>query len=212
MTRYAMTINLDRCVGCGACSVACTLHHGCPKDVRFCWVSEKEQGSYPNVSVDYLPHACMQCKNAPCLAVCPTGATYTADDGVILVDADVCIGCKSCMAACPYGARTLLTEVASNHTDGPTAYEDAVFGLHTAGTVEKCDFCYGRRAEGELPICVATCPANARRFGDLDDPSSEVAQLVASGKAHTLLENEKTEPSVFYVYEGNLDIDGIFKG
>lgn len=209
MTHYGMTIDLDRCVGCRACSVGCTMHNGLSKNVRYSFVNEQESGAFPDVKVDYLPHACMQCVDALCMAACPTGATYQTDEGVVLVDPETCIGCQSCVTACPYGARTLVSELEPNHEEGETAYEEAVFPYHKANTVEKCTFCYDRVTLGEQPVCVATCPAHARRFGDLDDPGSDVAKIVAEGNAHTVFESNNMALSVYYTYEKDIDIDAL---
>lgn len=187
------------------------MHHGLPKDARYSFVSEQESGVFPEVKVDYLPHACMQCVDPLCLSVCPTGATYQTDEGVVLVDQETCIGCQSCMTACPYGARTLVSAIESNHSDGVTAYEEAVFPYHKANTVEKCTFCYDRVSLGEPPVCVATCPAHARRFGDLDDSSSDVAKALAEGNAHVVYEAENLQVSVYYLYEKSFDIDALME-
>lgn len=212
MSRYGMTVDIDRCVGCRACSVACTLHNGLPKDMRWSSVLEQESGVFPAVDVSYLPLLCMHCENAPCVEVCPTGASFKTDEGVVLTDPEICIGCGSCVTACPYGARTILSEVTSNHgAEGPVAHEELAFGNHKANVAEKCTFCYGRVENDSEPICVTTCPAHARRFGDLDDESSEVAQLAASADAKQLLESEGTKPSVYYLSKKGVDIDGIFK-
>lgn len=210
MSRYGMTIDLDRCVGCRACVVACTIHNGLPKGVRYGVVLEQESGTFPQVTVDYLPTLCMHCANAACLEVCPTGATYRTDEGIVAIDAQKCIGCKACMAACPYDARQMLETVESNHADGPTAYEEEVFPALVPNTVMKCTFCKDRLAQGELPICVATCPAHARAFGDLDDPESAVSKAIAAGNPQTLLADEETEPSVFYLSRKGVNIDAIF--
>jgi len=205
-----MTIDLDRCVGCRACTVACVIHNGLPKDVRYSYVVERESGVFPQVTVDYLPVLCMHCANPVCVEMCPTGATYKTDEGIVVVNAEKCIGCGACVSACPYGARCMLEDIVSNHGGDPTAYENVVFATLTPGTVQKCTFCEGRLKDGEEPICVATCPANARVFGDLDDPESGVSQAMASKTTTALLASAGTEPSVFYLTEKPLDIDALF--
>ncbi len=209
MTRYGMVINLDRCVGCEACAVGCTVQHGLPRDVRWSSVKQLEQGTYPQVAVLDLPLLCMHCAKPPCVAACPQDATHQRDDGIVYVEQDKCIGCGTCATACPYGARHLVSDVASNHADGgQTAFEDQVFPAHQAMTMEKCTFCSDRVDAGEEPICVRTCVSNARVFGDLDDPASEVSK--AAEGAQPLLADEGTEPSVLYVTNSTIPIDDVF--
>lgn len=209
MTRLGMVINLDRCIGCHACSVGCAVSRGLPAGDRWSRVNEYVTGTFPDVEVTYLPTLCMQCDSPACMAACPTGATYVDEAGVVMVDAATCIGCKSCVAACPYGARVVLDDVKSNHgASGPTDHEAHHFVAHAAGIAEKCTFCADRRQRGEDPLCVKTCVASARVFGDLDDPESEVSKLAA--RATVLLEGEGTSPCVFYLYSGSNDLDEAF--
>ena len=108
MTRYGMLINTKKCVGCYACRIACQMVNGLDHEEAFIKFDEVEQGAYPNVYAEVVPVQCMHCEDAPCEAVCPTHATYTTDSGVVLVDEGKCIGCKYCMAACPYGVRVQI--------------------------------------------------------------------------------------------------------
>ena len=157
--RNCLVIDLDRCSGCDTCIVACKYAHGL--DLGVCWnrVQTVTVGTFPNVKQYWLPRQCQQCENAPCLEVCPTGATYREDEyGLVVIDADACIGCKLCMDACPYAARR---------------YDEG------KGIVEKCDCCIARLKDGEKPACVHNCCAGGRFFGDLDDPESDAAKAVA---------------------------------
>lgn len=209
MTRYGMVINLDRCIGCHACSVGCAVSRGLPEGDRWSHVKEAVSGTFPNLEITYLPTLCMQCAKPLCLATCPTGATSVDEDGVVVVNPSACIGCGTCVSACPYGARSLVGGITSNHgDDGPTEHEAHHFPAHLSNTAEKCTFCSDRRARGEEPLCVKTCVSDARLFGDLDDPTSEVAKAAAKGK--TLLAAKGTEPSVFYLYSGKNDLDEVF--
>lgn len=213
MTRYGMVINLDRCIGCRACSVGCAVSRGLPAGDRWSSVKEYVTGTFPNLEITYLPTLCMQCENPSCLEVCPTGATVKGDDGVVTVDAATCIGCGTCQTACPYGARSIVTKVESNHgADGPTAHEEHHFVTHLANTAEKCTFCADRREKGEEVLCVKTCVADARVFGDLDDANSDVSKALAAAgsKAQVLLESAGTSPSVYYLYSGKNKLDDAF--
>ncbi len=136
-------------------------------------------GEYPEVRRIFVPRLCMHCEDPPCVFVCPTGASYVNEDGVVLVKHEICIGCKYCIIACPYNAR----------------YVD-----HRIRSVDKCTFCYENRVmKGKLPACVETCVGHARIFGDLDDPNSEVHKLVTTGEAAPLRPDLGTKPKVFYV-------------
>ncbi|MEE0704992.1 MAG: 4Fe-4S dicluster domain-containing protein [Adlercreutzia sp.] len=198
--RYGMVIDLARCTGCHACAMACKAQHGTPPGVWWSKVLESETGTYPNVRIVYEPVLCMHCENAPCAQVCPTGATYKGEDGVVDVDYDKCIGCRYCEAACPYDARNFVEKIEPGFPEyGFNPYEEVMYQGHQVGVVEKCNFCKDARANGEEPACVRTCPAYARHFGDLDDPNSEVAQLVADYDAYQLLPEQGTNPSVYYM-------------
>lgn len=178
MARYGMLIDTRRCVGCYACRVACQMKNNLAAKEGFVHFEHLESGTFPDVVAEVVPMQCMHCVDAPCQHVCPTGATYTTESGVVLVDAEKCIGCKYCMAACPYGVRMV---------------EEAT------GVVEKCRFCWSDELDGpNNPSCVATCIADARVFGDLDDPSSEVSVAIAERNAQPIA-GDLTEAKIFYV-------------
>jgi len=182
---YAMVIDARKCTGCHACSIACKTEFEVPLGVHRSWVEYVEKGTYPNVSRSFLPRLCNQCSEPDCVDVCPTGATYKRkEDGIVVVDADICIGCKYCMQACPYDAR---------------------FINPTTGAADKCDFCLHRVVKGLEPSCVNTCIGRARIFGDLNDPNSEVAKLVATEPVTVLRQEMGTKPNVFYIGADHAD-------
>lgn len=201
MARYGMVIDLKRCVGCQGCTLACKIEHGTPRGIFWHRVLQKEVGKWPNATRVTLPMPCMHCANAPCVSVCPTGASYKRPDGIVAVDYAKCMGCKYCEQACPYGARTFVKEIKGYFQPelSLTAYEEAMYKQHQAGVVEKCNFCLERLAKGEQPACVATCIAHARFFGDLDDPNSDVAKLIARRHGYQLKPELGTNPSVYYL-------------
>ncbi|MFR7494686.1 MAG: 4Fe-4S dicluster domain-containing protein [Adlercreutzia sp.] len=205
MTRYGMAIDLSRCIGCNTCAVACKVSNNLPKDVRWNVVhtegrdfADTSKGTYGGeMQLSWLPVNCMHCENAVCEEVCPTGATVKRDDGIVTVDEETCIGCKSCMEACPYDVRRLIENEPEYYLELPIG--DPAAKSHKGGTVEKCDFCAGRIDRGEKPACMELCPGRARYWGDLDDPESEVSQFLSGRNATVLLEEEGTSPSVYYV-------------
>ena len=205
MTRYGMAIDLSRCIGCNTCAVACKVSNNLPKDVWWNVVhtegrdfADTSKGTYGGeMQLSWLPVTCMHSENAVCEEVCPTGATVKRDDGIVTVDEETCIGCKSCMEACPYDVRRLIENEPEYYLELPIG--DPAAKSHKGGTVEKCDFCAGRIDRGEKPACMELCPGRARYWGDLDDPESEVSQFLSGRNATVLLEEEGTSPSVYYV-------------
>lgn len=179
MTRYGMIINTKKCIGCYTCRVACQRQNTLDSKQDFIRFKEQEQGRYPALGVETIPLQCMHCEDAPCVAVCPTGASYKGTDGIVCVDQGRCIGCKYCMAACPYQVR--------------------VFNEST-GTVDKCRFCTVSAVVSgtKMCSCVEACLTNARIFGDLDDPTSEISQALISLGAKPIA-GDLTHVNVFYV-------------
>ena len=204
--RYGMVIDQARCIGCHTCAVACKIENNIPDGVWWNRIltdggeaMDTPRGEFPNTVMDYLPVNCQHCDNPACVKVCPVGATYKdTETGVVRQDYDKCIGCRMCMAACPYtGVRSFNWEepgyalgIATGAANSP---------VHQKHTVEKCTFCYHRTSAGEEPACIAVCPGRARFFGDLDDPNSEVSQLIATRSYEQLLPEEGTRPSVYYL-------------
>jgi Fe-S-cluster-containing dehydrogenase component len=221
-----MVIDLDKCTGCQACSVACkaenNVPHGSPEEhagrTAPFWhkVIAASSGLYPDVNVNLIPMPCMHCDDPPCVQVCPARATYRRQDGIVIQDYRRCIGCKYCLIACPYGVRNFNyqdpVDEAYDRPDLPPDRSDRAtwpFPHRLHGVVEKCTFCFHRidRAEREgktvgdevVPACAEACPARAIAFGDLDVTGSPVAQLLASRQWLRLREEMGTSPKVFYL-------------
>ncbi len=182
MARYGMVFDLRRCIGCNACVVGCKQENSLPDGVFFTRTLSQEYGVYPAVKRVYIPTLCNHCEDAPCEKVCPSGATYTRADGIVMVNKDTCIGCSSCAVACPYDQRTQLSAESFKEglfgTGQLTPFEEQGYSRFTPGMVTKCDFCSGRVDAGLHPACVVTCPTDARIFGDLDDPQSKPSRLI----------------------------------
>ena len=206
MTRYAMVIDLKRCTGCFACVMACKVEHQTPPKVFWAKVLRSERGKYPVVTRQPIPVLCMHCKEPECEKVCPTGATKKREDGIVIVDNKVCVGCRYCVVACPYGARYFVPKWTDYFTgkDKPSSkYAEYArkkwLAENDKGVVTKCTFCVERVEKGRKPACVDACPAEARTFGDLDDPASEVSQLIKRRKGFRLQEEQGTDPGVYYL-------------
>lgn len=183
--RYGMLIDLRRCIGCHACSVACKSEFDVPLGSTRSWVEYVEKGTYPNVRRSFLPRLCNHCTHPPCVDVCPVGATWKREeDGIVVVDPEICIGCGYCVLACPYDAR---------------------FMNPVTKSADKCDFCLHRVSRGLVPSCVNTCMAEARIFGDLNDPESEISKKVATNPVTVLRQEMGTEPNVYYIEADHAD-------
>lgn len=204
--RYGMVIDLKRCIGCHTCSVACRYENNVP--VGNWWnrvyteggaEPDTPYGEFPNVTLNWLPVACQHCDDPACAKACPVGATYKdAETGVVRQDYDKCIGCRMCMSACPYpGVRSFNWEE-PKYVIGPD-FGSADAPRHQNHVVEKCTFCYQRITRGEQPACMEACPQRARFWGDLDDPNSEVSQLLKERSSSQLLPERGTEPSTYYI-------------
>ncbi|MDP3879718.1 MAG: 4Fe-4S dicluster domain-containing protein [Dehalococcoidales bacterium] len=197
----------EKCIGCGRCVVACKLENNVPWEEEYnrTWVERYAITSDGETHVDspaagrdgfkplppgfkngsqeimksfFVPKLCNQCDNPPCVTVCPVGATYLTEDGVILIDQEHCIGCGYCIQACPYGARFFLPE---------------------KRVVDKCTWCYHRINRGLLPACVEVCPVQARVFGDMWDPESPVSRALAEKRVYVLKSDLGTKPKVYYI-------------
>jgi molybdopterin-containing oxidoreductase family iron-sulfur binding subunit len=209
--RWVMVIDLRKCTGCDACTIACKAENQLPPGVVYRPVVKEEIGTYPNVSRRFLPRPCMQCEKPPCTPVCPVGATWRREDGVVAIDYDKCIGCRYCLTACPYSART--TDKGEFYTEGTPAvqpYEEQVSPEYNAGfrradggspigNARKCHFCLHRLEAGQLPACVTSCIGNATFFGDANDSGSLVAELIGRPEARRLKEELGTQPRVYYL-------------
>lgn len=199
--RYGMVIDKQRCVGCDACAIACKQENGTGPGVFWSEVLKEEVGTYPNAHQEFTPTLCNHCEAAPCAEVCPTEATYIREDGIVAVNAEDCIGCQSCIQACPYNVRTLITDTTVGYYGemGLAANETLAYANHTPNTVEKCTFCSHRVDAGKEPACVQACPAKARIFGDLDDAESTISKLIVEKSPLGLQEELETQPKVYYV-------------
>lgn len=220
--RWVMVIDQRRCVGCHACTISCVAENKLPPGVVYRPVLDEEIGVYPNVTRRFVPRPCMQCDSPPCVPVCPVNATYKRPDGIVAMDYEQCIGCRYCVTACPYGARTF--DFGGVYTDGATEGNAAIFGAGTTdlyeratsyeygiartrlegdaspvGNVRKCHFCLHRLEVGELPACVTTCIGTANYFGDANDPESLVAEMMALPNVVILREELGTHPKVVYL-------------
>ena len=180
MTRYGMLIDTKNCIGCYACRTACQRQNGLEAEVDYIRYEERETGTLPNVAYEAVPLQCMHCEDAPCVSVCPTGASSIDENGIVTVDENKCIGCKYCMTACPYQVRV--------HNE-------------KTGAVEKCKFCHHwvyEHPETPSNTCVTACVTGCRIFGDLDDPQSELSRAIVERNALPVA-GDLTKAKIFYV-------------
>ena len=178
MARYGIYIDVYRCLGCYSCVVGCKNWHKIKAGVgNRRRIVDFTEGEFPNIKRWIFPVSCMQCDNAPCISVCPTKATFRRKDGIVSIDIEKCIACEKCVNACPYNARHINLET---------------------GKADGCDFCTDRIDQGLAPYCIETCPGEAMVFGDLDNPSSMISQLIKRKKAVPLRPELKTNPKIYY--------------
>ena len=175
--RYAMTMDVRRCVGCNACVLACKAENALPEEGFRDWIVTETEGSFPDLQQEIRSERCNHCEHPPCVACCPTGASHVGEGGTVLVTHGKCTGCKACIASCPYNARY----------------------IHTAGYADKCTFCLHRVRKGQQPACVSICPTSALDFGDVSDPESRVARLLRSRRNKTLQTERGLSPKVYFL-------------
>lgn len=219
--RFGMVIDVGACIGCRRCMWGCKEENNIPDSVSPAWIElfelQLEGGVTGHPSIHdlklgattsytespkpgkwYLGAQCNHCTNAPCVKVCPVGATYKAEDGLVLMHYDRCIGCRLCVVACPYSARRFNWV----KPELPADKVNPLVPVRPVGVVEKCTFCAHRTRRGKLPRCVEVCPVRARHFGNLNDHNSEISKLLEENLSFRLLEELNTEPNLFYITRG----------
>jgi Fe-S-cluster-containing dehydrogenase component len=207
--RWGMAIDLDKCIGCGYCTLACKANNDISPDIA--WNRLFELGEIQGEQ-QFMPVPCQQCEHAPCVDACPVKATYHRADGIVMMDYDRCIGCRYCEVACPYGARSFNWKEFKGENSLVPTWGTPEVERRPRGVVEKCSFCYQRVDRGleqglipgvdeeATPACVGACPTGARVFGDLNDPESPINKLIAENYVDRLREDLGTEPRVFYIH------------
>lgn len=202
--RWGILIDLRKCNGCKACTVACNLAHNVPKGQE--WIKCYEVKDTPVSGPYYFVRPCMSCQDAPCVKVCPVGATFYNEDGIVLINNKTCIGCRFCMAACPYGARYFNWEEPEQPETPPEDGNPEYANTHLKGTVEKCDFCAHIAKEGRLPACIGGCPTGAIYYGDYSENAVSngretipFIETLETQHGYRYKEELGTEPRVYYL-------------
>jgi len=208
--KWVMVIDLAKCDGCRDCTKACNKMHYVPPMQE--WIKVYEVADNPAAGQYYLPRPCMHCDNPPCVRACPVGATFKRTDGIVVQDNDRCIGCRECIAQCPYSARS-FNWGEPPHTPDETAirYSPESMYPHRKGTIEKCGFCPHMLREGKLPVCASACTMGAVYFGDeLEDAVTnskgetiQLSKVAKRGAGYRLMEELGTEPRVYYLPPAN---------
>jgi molybdopterin-containing oxidoreductase family iron-sulfur binding subunit len=212
--KWTMVIDLRKCIGCFACTIACKSENVLPPSVVYRRVLDLEAGKYPHPRRDFVPVLCNHCEDAPCVIACPVKATTKRQDGIVDMEYEKCIGCRACLNACPYGSRT--SDFGQFYTDQTPHLEEYERrpayeykkewprrrGRSPMGNARKCHFCIHRIERGILPACVATCIGKATYFGDKEDSQSLVWELIHSQKVMRLKDSLNTNPRVYYISEG----------
>ncbi|GBE03896.1 tetrathionate reductase subunit B precursor [bacterium BMS3Abin09] len=178
--RYAMLIDLERCIGCFACQVTCQAEHDLPFGNFRCRVETYQSGSYPHINKTFLPRLCNHCDKAPCIESCEEKALYKNRDGIVMLNKDICTSCQTCYDKCPY---------------------NAISADPITGEAQKCDFCYSRLKRGEQPVCVMSCMGKAIMFGDINDKKSMISIALGISKVKVLDSEQETGPGVFYMID-----------
>jgi phenylacetyl-CoA:acceptor oxidoreductase 27-kDa subunit len=213
MTRWAMVADLRRCVGCQTCTASCKHANATPPGVQWRRVLDLEVGTYPDVQRAFVPMGCQHCDEPACVTVCPTTATRKREDGIVTIDYDLCIGCTYCTVACPYQARFKTPIGDFAYGKEPTDNERQRDDEAKRQVATKCTFCVERIDSGlahglkpgvnpeATPACVNACIAEALTFGDLEDPNSNVSQLLESNEHFRINEELGTGPGFFYLWD-----------
>jgi len=208
--KWAMVIDVKACIGCRRCVYACVKENNIGRNSGFTYIQvlEMEPGKVELETAElnyeeagrsdrwYMPVQCMQCADPPCVKGCPVKATWKEPDGIVVIDYNKCIACRNCMITCPYGARHfnwVRPQVPASEANPDVPLEEKAY------VVEKCTFCVHRTRNGETTACTEACPVGARKFGDLNDPDSEVSQLLKTRRVWRLKEEYSTDPMIWYV-------------
>jgi len=213
MVRWGMIIDLKKCIGCYSCVVGCKQAHALPPKLFWNRVLTSETGEYPQVIRHVYPVLCNHCKEAPCVKACPTGASQRREDGIVFTDPEKCAGCGYCVIACPYQQRSIY-EGDKEYFLGQGLTPLEIMGRQLypleRGTATKCNFCIERIDEGKrkgltpgvdrdvTPVCVNICPAKARTFGDINDPTGRISTLIRVRRGFRLQSDLGTDPSIYY--------------